>query len=180
MFAYLHQRIRNDEHCPLCRQYFLKIFNDENSVTNTTKYNTIDNDNYFYTEWQDEWVRRRNGDQYTLQPITLNKIYDLNNFENECDFNRHTPFNLKIHKKANYLKIKIIIDKTEYCPNNILYFLTFFENNDEIEYSQKWTNTKNGGIFKKFIKIEYNEDGYMQININDLCEYVSPEKFFNL
>jgi hypothetical protein len=118
MYAYLHQRIRNDEHCPTCRTYYLTVF--ENKMDCGMLYEKGNN-----SVWVDEWIRRRNGDRYTIQPINYEKIYDLNEFDElNC---------VKIpNMSAKFILIHTLIDKQEYCPNNIKFNVSFYENESEI------------------------------------------------
>ena len=85
MYAYLHQRIRNDEHCPNCRKYYLTVYETQQDCFERCPELTLTNN----TVWEDEWVRRRNGDCYSYQPIVFGLEYDLNSFENiQCKQNK--------------------------------------------------------------------------------------------
>ncbi len=64
MYAYLHKRVRNDEHCPNCRKYYLTVCETQQHSFKHPELTLTSN-----TVWEDEWVRRRNGDRYSYQPI---------------------------------------------------------------------------------------------------------------
>lgn len=38
-FVYLHEKIRNDEHCPICRQYYISL---HISMEDAYKYCSVD------------------------------------------------------------------------------------------------------------------------------------------
>lgn len=118
MYAYLHQRIRNDEHCPTCRTYYLTVF--ENKMDCAVLYEKGNN-----SVWVDEWIRRRNGDRYTIQPINYEKNYDLNEFD-ELEYDEIPNIS------AKFILLHIIIDKNEDCPDNIKFNVSFYENKSEI------------------------------------------------
>ena len=118
MYAYLHQRIRNDEHCPTCRTYYLTVF--ENKIDCDMLYEEGNN-----SVWLDEWIRRRNGDRYTIQPINYEKNYDLNEFD-ELEYDEIPNIS------AKFILLHIIIDKNEDCPDNIKFNVSFYENKSEI------------------------------------------------
>lgn len=157
MYAYLHQKIRNDEHCPYCRKYYLTVF--ESSMDIPLIYEKGNN-----SYWVDEWIRRRNGDRYTVQPINNNINYDLNDFENvECE---EIP-----NMKSKMMLIHISIDKEKWCPSNIKYNISFHENINvsscEIPYEdiKKLCETKELKIIEgskldyyKIIEIEYGKE----------------------
>src|SRR5579863_876262 len=65
--ASVHLCIRNDEHCPTCRKFFITLHNSgDGNIHKPGK-----------SEWVDEWIRRRNGDKYQNIYITPNEVYNL-------------------------------------------------------------------------------------------------------
>jgi|688.fasta_scaffold807515_1 hypothetical protein len=116
MYAYLHQRIRNDEHCPNCRKYYLTVYQTQQHCFKHPKLTLTNN-----TVWEDEWVRRRNGDCYSYQPIVLGLEYDLNSFEYiECECEQNNYENIQ------FILICKTVDTRLYCPDNIKYSVWFF------------------------------------------------------
>lgn len=47
--ATFHQIVRNDNHCPTCRRWFLTVTKDTEKLQSG------------YVTWIDEWARRKNG-----------------------------------------------------------------------------------------------------------------------
>ena len=128
MYAYLHKRIRNDEHCPNCRKYWLTVFESQQQFYQQQLYQQqlsyeniplLNCDNK-HTIWVDEWIRRRNGDQYTIQPINYELSYNLNNFE---DYELNNGPNIN----ATHMLLHIIIDNDKDCPDNIMFDIKFYD-----------------------------------------------------
>ncbi len=70
-----HKRVRNDDHCPICRIFTVSFHSTE----------AVDEDINEHKEtllkakslWIDEWVRRSNGDKYDVLPLSHEETYDL-------------------------------------------------------------------------------------------------------
>lgn len=125
------------------------------------------------TEWYDEWIRRRNGDRYTVQPINYGINYYLNLFdEMDCDEISCTM--------AKFMLLHIVIDKTEYCPNDVEYNVSFYENGKiSVQYHQipskkdrcklyslrELTLIKDSRLdYFKIIEIEYKKEIFIDVS----------------
>jgi len=105
-----HKSVRNDDHCPICRTHTLS-FHKERTQSDPL--------------WVDEWVRRRNGDLYQTINIRLETIYDLQ----EYDVNH----NRGVEGAANFMLLKVRIRVGRWCPDNIKYYVTFYEHKDDVD-----------------------------------------------
>lgn len=122
-----HLIIRNNNHCPNCRKWYITPKKDMSKLQN----NDI--------KWEGEWTRKRNGDKYQNINIKLNKEYDLSDWGLEINKN--------INIEATHLILKIMIDQGELCPNNIKFYLNFFDNyqsaydytKEYVKYREMWS-----------------------------------------
>ena len=105
--ASFHLVIRNDNHCPTCRRWYLNVKRDDEKLQNDL------------VEWEDEWVRRRNGDKYQKINIIPNFKYDLSEWS--LDSNKHLNVNV-----THFLLI-IKINKYKWCPKNIKFYISFYD-----------------------------------------------------
>lgn len=169
--ASLHLVIRNDNHCPTCRLWYLTTGTDVTKLQSGI------------VTWEDEWVRRRNGDKYQTINIIPDIKYDLSEWKLKT--------NSEINVNVSCLLLQINIDKNEWCPDNIKFYISFHENNEGVYTKAKekledeeLENLKNGywkqnsydehkGKF--FIIIELESD--KEICLNDLCSQIQPENF---
>jgi hypothetical protein len=151
----------------------------------------IEESSYFATEWIDEWVRRRNGDRYTIQPIKLYKKYNLDKFEEEYD--NDFEKNSEEYGQPNLFLLRVEIDEREWCPDNIKIFITFLDKKEDIylnmykedkqlllENNELWipnVKVKTDGIYYKFVELNF-DDGIMNFDIHSLCKYINPELWF--
>jgi hypothetical protein len=146
MHAYLHKRVRNDEHCPNCRKYYLTVCETQQHCFKHPELTLTSN-----TVWEDEWVRRRNGDRYSYQPIVSGLEYDLISFEDtECE-----------QEKYEYIQFILIcktVDTRLYCPDNIKYSVWFFD--ERVRLSHKIIPNKADRMKlyeEKELKLNYGE-----------------------
>jgi hypothetical protein len=146
MYAYLHQRIRNDEHCPNCRKYYLTIYETQQHCFKHPKLTLTNN-----TVWEDEWVRRRNGDCYSYQSIVLGLEYDLNSFEDmECE--------QKKYEDIRFILICKTVDITLYCPYNIKYSVWFSNKPPSLTYKIIPNKAERMKLYKeKELKLNYGK-----------------------
>jgi hypothetical protein len=78
--------VRNDDHCPICRRYYVSIHKTLEEtyeeivkcMTDEFKSEQLEDLKQGKSLWVDEWVRRRNGDSYQILKIIPEKIYCLN------------------------------------------------------------------------------------------------------
>ncbi len=153
------------------------------------------------TLWVDEWVRKSNGDRYTIQPIKLNKKYNLSIFETEYDYDYESK--PELYKQPNVFLLKVVINKLEWCPDNIKIFTTFLlkedvedrvyyelQDSDDFDFNNmnielllknnevliSYTE-KEEYIYYKIVELNFNND-IMETDIHSLCKYINPE-FFN-
>ncbi|AKI78797.1 hypothetical protein qu_45 [Acanthamoeba polyphaga mimivirus] len=134
-----HLQIRNDFHCPTCRQPKVFFYNTfEEAYNKACNYigNMDDFDRKMLKEgssiWIDEWIRRNNGDKYQIIKITTNKEYELLKYENE-EF--HEESDVETDAESNeelcgeniikYMLLHIKVKTSKWCPNNIKYFVSF-------------------------------------------------------
>jgi hypothetical protein len=195
MFLHLHKCVRNDYHCPNCRTYDLTLYNhnpiDIDSVNRDSE-SPIEEGPYFTTKWVSEWERRGNGDRYTIQPIKLNKEYNLGKFEEEYDDDFEK--NPELYGKPNWFLLKVVITDRNRCPDNIKIFTTFLDKKEDfdgdllddkaiellIEYNGLWLPRdydNYDSFYYKFVELKF-DDGIMQTDIHSLCKYITPEFWF--
>jgi hypothetical protein len=131
-YLFFHKMIRNDEHCPLCRRYYVSFHTTlnevyDNAILNIEDINKEDSINLKNGNsiWIDEWVRRRNGDLYKIMKIQPNIILNLNdNLDNTMDS--------KIEcNNTNFMVLQITVNKLVDCPNNIIFKISFHNNIEE-------------------------------------------------
>ena len=146
MYAYLHQCIRNDEHCPNCRKYYLTVYQIQQHCFKHPKLTLTNN-----TVWEDEWVRRRNGDCYSYQPIVFGLDYDLNSFKDiECEQNKY--------EDIQFILICKTVDTRLYCPHNIKYSVWFFNERSRLTCNIIPNKADRMKLYKeKELKLNYSE-----------------------
>lgn len=170
--ASFHLVIRNDDHCPICRRWYLTTTKDDKPQTGDVT-------------WIDEWVRRRNGDKYQTINIIPDKQYDLSEWKLES--------NPELNINASHLLLKIRVDKNEYCPDNIKYYVSFYKTSDDAYrgatkylentelsklktgYWKEYDDEPHIGDFFIIIKLEKDEE----ICLNDFCPQIQPEHWFH-
>lgn len=159
MYIYTHKSIRNDDHCPICRRYYISVHNTFDEAY-TEAAQDIDSE---YLEdlredqvlWIDEWVRRSNGDKYHIFKITLDKEYDLHDYNINIkddiydlhDYNINKKDDVEDNNKENsnqvddkdikiyennelYMFLHVNVKKFEWCPDNINYKISFYKTLD--------------------------------------------------
>lgn len=130
-----HLCIRNDDHCPTCRQPTVTFFETkEEAVEHAIKlFNHLWKEEEIaeYRErlsngesiWIDEWVRRSNGDRIQIVKVSSNDRYKLTkkklygNYAGVCG--------------ANYLLLQAKVNPEESCPDNITYQISLHSTLDE-------------------------------------------------
>lgn len=126
-YIFFHKRIRNDDHCPLCRRYYISIHeNLEPVYTETSEYFTnevFDNLKKGKVVWVDEWVRRRNGDKYQIFKVIPEKTYDLHQWNHADEINNE--------HKVQHMFLHVNLNKSKWCPDNINYTISFHKTLEE-------------------------------------------------
>jgi hypothetical protein len=149
--ADFHLVVRNDSHCPTCRMWYFKVY----------KSNLQQSGNVI---WVDEWVRRRNGDKYQTITIIKDKIYNLSNYSLESGNDIGAA-------AVTHAVVFISVDKSKWCPDNIVFSISFHEN---IEGAAKVNDSFSGeydeNIYSYVIELKDNEE----ICLNDLCNEIQP------
>jgi len=165
--------IRNDNHCPTCRRWYLIVEKDIHKLQSGS------------VEWFDEWVRRRNGDKYQ----TINIIPELKYNLSEWKLNSNEEINVNV----THFLLQIKINKYKWCPKNIKFYISFHESGKnayhrakEILSNSELGNLKNGywkndinnedndkGQFFIIVKLKPNEN----ICLNDFCPQIQHDNF---
>jgi hypothetical protein len=249
-YMFHHLMIRNDEHCPICRRYYISLHSTLKDVLNYFSSieleNELDETDKHMLEtggpiWIDEWERRRNGDKYQIVEIKKNKIYNLRNYhindydqyyvnfdnffdkdlndneynddsedesENDDDENDDNDDNdnnnnnndsdnddNEENEGINYMLLHIHVNRNEWCPDNIVFNISFYESlaeafNDGLIAMKKYTNIKKNK-FKSlepiWLSIEKNVGDHYQIvklkrnkiiYLNRFCKQIRPKIWF--
>jgi hypothetical protein len=149
----VHKIVRNDDHCPVCRRFDVS-FHQTIYQAHSVAYKTMrgDKDEHFETlkntgtVWIDEWVRRSNGDRYTVFKPTHGTVYHMRDFTMD---RRAIPMPLVAcmpdaiplvadlsgmpldmvamphdHNRIGYLVLRVKIRKSNGCPYNLLYTIS--------------------------------------------------------
>ncbi|AYV82997.1 MAG: hypothetical protein Hyperionvirus3_143 [Hyperionvirus sp.] len=124
-YVLVHKRVRNDDHCPICRIYYVSIHKTVEDAMKLLETESIESDDLTnlkkgYRVWVDEWVRRSNGDRYQIFKATANKIYD-----DAASLNEAEPDDEAKDTELGYMLLQINVKKFEYCPDNISYKISF-------------------------------------------------------
>ena len=129
-YLFFHKMIRNDEHCPNCKRYYISFYDTLEDAYIRAKDEIVEDTDVDlillkegYSVWVDEWVRRRNGDKYQIVKIKPNEIYDLcEDLSNGFDIN---------HSEMKFMVLRIDVNKSYACPNNIEFHISFYESIDK-------------------------------------------------
>jgi hypothetical protein len=143
MYLYFNKMVRNDWHCPECRKYYISIHKSIDDAcimaSKEIRCDDEDEDKSKYINklkrgksvWIDEWVRRSNGDLYQILKITPNQKYDLHDPDDFDDVDLQRIDDKKNDSKIQCLLLHINIDKSEWCPDNINYYISFHNTIDD-------------------------------------------------
>jgi hypothetical protein len=101
--------VENDRHCPCCRMWYLTV--GSSSSDDDSQDSEVD--------WTSTWERRRCAEKYQKISIEIEKEYDLSEYALES--------NSDTTAEATHLLIMVEIDKSRWCPANIKFFITFFD-----------------------------------------------------
>ncbi|AKI79767.1 hypothetical protein QJ850_gp038 [Acanthamoeba polyphaga mimivirus] len=196
-----HLQIRNDFHCPKCRQPKVFFYNSlEQAYKKACGYidNVDDIDRKMLkmgsSIWRDEWIRRNNGDKYQIIKITTDKEYELLKYGNE-KFNEEVDENTDGENIIKYMLLHIKVKTSKWCPDNIKYFVSFYftlenacafadigdKKNLLKNLEPVWINKNKidvglcskGGDYFQIIELEYDE----KINLNKCCEQLKNLKY---
>lgn len=161
-FIFLHKCVRNDLHCPNCRNYYLSIYNSRCEAVESLRYYWSeckpDNDEEDYDKdlqkldmdgslWISEWERRGNGDKFNVVSINPMTRYDLGDldYENSHGDNRD---------EIKYMLLNIKIDRDECCPDNFKYRTTFYSSLDELNLNYEDDLNYDGELNSKIRNFE--------------------------
>jgi hypothetical protein len=176
-FALFHVQVRNDDHCPSCRRFYV-------SFSDTPDQNL---DNF---TWEDEWVRRRNGDGYISKRIKCRQKYDLNDLSLlEKQYN-----NFRSTLLPKYMVIQIHVLRQEWCPENIQFYVTFFSGKKKavkfclneigiesisahhtLYQGKPLFLGKKSGVYYHVVPIKNNDT----LCLNDNCLQIQPDFWFS-
>jgi hypothetical protein len=135
-YILFHYQIRNDYHCPSCRQPTVYVCESIEEACNKFKQFNIESERNLEILrngepiWIDEWERRRNGDLYQIVKI----IPDITYIPNLNNLNEHDSILEKDQNMVKYMLLHIVVDPSEWCPYNIKYYMSFHET---LELTQK-------------------------------------------
>ncbi len=142
-------RVRNDDHCPICRVPFVSFHSSfDNAYSKLLSDLDPENKDFERNKiklakgksiWIDEWVRRSNGDRYQIIELSSSVKYNLNDLDTGCLKSDISNKNIK------YMLLRIKIRTQLDCPNNVRYYVSFYETIDQI-YSET--------LLSKFPQIE--------------------------
>jgi len=195
---FLHKSVRNDDHCPICRKYYVTLHKNMTSALEAAKECLGEEDEYDTAEhlnrlkegqavWIDEWVRRSNGDLYQIVKPDLDTWLDLSQ-EQE---------NSKEAHDVKYMMLEICIDKTEWCPKNIKFEASFHTTQEQarlmlpndiydlyqtvkqdisqLNESDTWWVKQDGvGCHYQILKLEVGK----RICLNTYCPQLQPKMWF--
>jgi hypothetical protein len=188
-YIYYHKQIRNDDHCPLCKRYYITLHKTyEDVCKNAIACVVPDADDVEKLKrgdnvWIDEWIRRRNGDNHQIFKINPNYVYYLNEHSDgrindieQCDI--------------NYILLNIEIDKSKWCPDNIIFSISCHRSLNDVAKRVKELNLAKDdrrNIFNmKEVLVKYvdGSSNYYQlikpefgkeIYLNGLCRHVQTD-----
>jgi hypothetical protein len=186
-----HKRVRNDEHCPTCRMYYLSFHDTVKSAVSDLcgkMDDIVEAENNVEERllkgssvWIDEWVRRRNGDWYQVATITSNVNYEV-----AYGFLSGLTQDNKINTNIRYMRLQTKINKKEWCPDNIQFFVEFFASKDECEKALK----QKSDYFMEGDENEEEKDENVTshyaiipiqckdtIHLNSYCPDIQPDKW---
>ncbi|BCS83755.1 hypothetical protein QLL95_gp0368 [Cotonvirus japonicus] len=131
-YMFYHLKIRNDYHCPTCRQPKIFFYNTLKEAY-IQAYSYINNMNDTDSEmlqagssiWKDEWVRRNNGDKYQIIKIETNKEYELLKYYNDGKNGSLSIGEINEENIIKYMLLHIKVKTSKWCPDNIKYFISF-------------------------------------------------------
>ncbi len=122
LYALIHKIVRNDEHCPVCRRYYITVYDNLDDLYKYLDQIHLEQKDLDILKatsrvWVDEWVRRRNGDLYVVTPVILDEEFIPRNPPNPI-------IKTQIYQ-CNYMLLNIMVDQEEYCPDNIVFRISF-------------------------------------------------------
>lgn len=187
----LHIQVRNDDHCPVCRIYTITVetdkkvllqkfekqildYGDEQDASTLRKHGNV---------WIDEWVRRRNGDFFSITPIEADAYMFL-----DIDTEDKKILQTQTHCRLGLLHVEI--DDSLFCPNNIKFYLSCHLTFTDLLQQQlpQYRNTlrinRTLGIPQKqsrggqFFHIFDLRSGRSTV-LNDLCPQLHPKTWFS-
>lgn len=186
-YLFVHKRVRNDDHCPSCKRYFVTIYNDAKEIYEMCDLygDKLDELMESSTVWIDEWVRRGNGDRHTIVPIYTGREYDIALAHNI------RPKPSAPDENVKYMLLHITVDHKKWCPDNITFHATFYKTMDDLKEDQvdhlniekfneqtlwipKSERDIKNGDFYQIIEIKPTET----IDINSLCEEIQENKYW--
>lgn len=206
----LHMRVRNDDHCPICRMYYISIHHSlTDAIENCSSgnYDDLEKGNVICI---DEWDRRRNSDKYQAFELTLGRIYDMSsyNINDKERYKYDQPSNngsvrakqKKVDNNVQYMLLHIKVRSKCYCPDNIKFEISFYKTFNEAFLTGKGY-LKRGKIISDFRKMpvwqtvndiecldDHDGDHYQiiklecdkRICLNTYCTQIQPKNWLKL
>ena len=130
-FLTFHKKVRNDDHCPVCKRYYVSVHRTQASACGQ-----LDTDKFSAKQlkrlengeaiWIDEWVRRSNGDRYQILRIVPEESYHLNNLASYCDLSSDAKDIGVCGDDLRYMLLHVHVDKAEICPDNVILCISFY------------------------------------------------------
>jgi hypothetical protein len=186
MFMLVHICIRNDEHCPSCRQYYITLCNSLEECCELSP--DPDRIQRGLSVWVDEWIRRRNGDFYIAKQVEPSVNYDLCNLE-DTDFRiSDGSFN------PGWVVITTIVDRQKWCPENINFHVQFFATKGHayiyLFNDYDWSSESKRKFVKEHVHWESDDDqsgthvqlldcNTTEIHLNQYCPQIQPSFWFS-
>ena len=153
-------KVRNDEHCPICRQPILSFHNsitdaydeaekcikDRDEDEDALIPNLLNGDSI----WIDEWVRRRNGDLYQIVKIIPDKKYNSVEWEDDVE-----SINFNCCKQNHQNKFMLLHQRiriTENCPFKNIYQFSFYQSYESAQNALLKNMSKKK--YNKFIQLD--------------------------
>ena len=131
-FALVHICVRNDDHCPICRRYYVSFHTSWACAYARAIQQIEDEDAHAELErhsycWVDEWVRRSNGDMFRICPVAAGTRWDLSDW-GSINVGKQV---LCQSKEVKFIALQISVDPAEWCPANLHYSIALFHTAEE-------------------------------------------------
>jgi hypothetical protein len=172
-FALLDICIRNDNSCPDCRKMSVTFYESWDEAYAAAS--SMDLPESSLAElaatsecWIDEWERRRNGDMYRICPITDGDQWNLQK-PSSIDVGKWCRTELQPNSAANYFRLEITINMSEFCPDNFRVKVAFFRTiaeavHDISNESTEWELTAGEAVWiPDETSVDTDDGTYLQV-----------------
>lgn len=186
-YLYSHLRVRNDDHCPICRIVLISIHDSLTEASRSVGDMVYEEEDSASEDedqdeeksvickgpslllhklfemkdiWIDEWVRRSNGDRYCISTLTDGTQYNLSQM--------HKYSSEENEKDFRFLLLHTQVREWD-CPNNIQFYGSFYEKrSDACKALQKECNL----TLEQMTKFEQSESIWLEsVDNYDWDEY---------